>query len=348
MIRYALILLLVATLLVSCTSKQQKVLYIFNWTDYIDDTLIQKFEKQNNCKVIYDTYNSNENMLTKLLTTKSSYDIVVPSGDHVVIMAQKGLLEPIDKTKLKNYKNLDPIIMEKALSFDPSNKHAIPYFWGLTGLVYHKKYVPERIIKDASWNILANPYFVDKQKITMLDDSREVIGAALITAGYNPNDISESALSTSEEILKTWDANVSQYDNDSYKNEIQDGTTWLAQSYNGDALQIIQSNAEVGFLLPKEGATMWIDSMIIPKYAEHKDLAYRFIDFLLEPENSKINAEYVQYATPNRAALSLLTAEVKNNPLIYPNQSYLAICTMIKNIGEDVLKVDRIWQQIRK
>jgi spermidine/putrescine transport system substrate-binding protein len=263
-------------------------------------------------------------------------------------MAQKNLLEPINKAKLKNYKNLDPIIMEKSRSFDPENKFSIPYFWGTTGLIYNKKQVPDKVINDHSWNMIANPAFRDKQKITMLDDAREVIGAALIAAGFNPNDVSERALQTAAEVLKSWDANISQYDSDSYKNEIQDGTTWLAQSYNGDALQIMQSNPDVGFVLPKEGATLWIDSIVIPKYAEHKDLAYKFIDFILEAENGKINAEYVQYATPNAASLNLLPDDVKNNPLIYPNPAYLSLCTMIQNIGENVLTVDKLWQEIRK
>lgn len=346
-IRIMTILCIILTL-VSCTSKQQKVLYVFNWTDYISDDLIKKFEKENNCKVIYDTYNSNENMLTKLLTTKSSYDIVVPSGDHVTIMAQKGLLEPINTKKLKNYANLDQTILEKSRSFDPDNKYSIPYFWGTTGFVYNKKYVPNNVIESNSWNIIAHPFFKGKNKVTMLDDPREVIGSALVLSGYNPNETSEIALKKAEDVLMSWDESISQFDSDSYKNEIQDGTTWLAHSYNGDALQIMDSNPDIGFILPKEGNSLWIDSIVIPKYAENKDLAYKFIDFLLDAENGKINAEYVQYATPNKASLELLSDEVKNNPLIYPNQAYLSLCTMIQNIGDDVLKLDRIWQKLRK
>jgi spermidine/putrescine transport system substrate-binding protein len=346
---YRIILLLFVMLaLMSCNSKSDKVLYIFNWTDYIAEDLVKKFEKENGCRVVYDTYNSNENMLTKMLTTKSSYDIVVPSGDHVTIMAQKNLLEAIDTGKLKNYKNLDPAIMEKARSFDPDNKYSIPYFWGTTGLIYNKKYVPYRVLESTSWDILADAFFKEKNKITLLDDAREVVGAALILKGYTPNDTSESALKAAEEVLLQWDANVSQYDSDSYKNEIQDGTTWLAQSYNGDALQIMQSNPDISFILPKEGTSLWIDSIVIPKYAEHKELAYKFIDFLLDAQNGKINAEYVQYATPNKAALQLLPKDVKDNPLIYPNQAYLSLCTMIENVGENVLKIDKIWQIIRK
>lgn len=343
-----MVLLGLVIMIVSCSPRQGRVLYIFNWTDYISDDIIQDFEKKYNCKIVYDTYNSNENMLTKILTTKSSYDIVVPSGDHVAIMIQKDILEPINKFKLTNYVNLDKSVLEKASVFDPENTYSIPYFWGTTGLIYNKKYVPVSILQSESWNILADKFFQNKNKITMLDDAREVIGAALITAGFSPNDTSEKALEAAKEILKKWDANVSQFDSDSYKNEIQDGTTWLAQAYNGDAMQIIESNPDIDFILPMEGTSIWIDSIVIPKSSENKELAYKFIDFLLEAENGKLNAEFVQYPTPNSASLQLLSDEVKNNPLIYPGVDYLKKCSMIQNIGNKVLLIDKIWQDIRK
>jgi len=346
---YKLVILLSIILFVfSCGNRQQKVLYIFNWTDYIDDSLIKQFEKENNCKVVYDTYNSNENMLTKILTTKSSYDIIVPSGDHVEILTQKNLLEPIDKTLLKNYANLDTSILLKAQSFDPDNKYAIPYFWGTTGLIYHKLYVPFSIMQSESWNIIADPFFATKNKVTLLDDAREVVGAALIYLGMNPNDTSETAMKAAQAVLMNWDANVSQFDSDSYKNEIQDGTTWLAQAYNGDALQIMENNPDIDFIMPKEGSSLWIDSIVIPKFAEHKELAYKFIDFLLDAENGKVNAEYVQYASPNKASIQLLSDDIKNNKNIYPDPEYLEKCSMIQNIGENVLKIDTLWQEIRK
>jgi spermidine/putrescine transport system substrate-binding protein len=343
-----IILLCAVVLLFSCSSKQGKVLYIFNWTDYIADDLIKKFEQENHCKVVYDTYNSNENMLTKMLTTKSAYDLVVPSGDHVTIMTQKDLLEPIDRSKLSNYKNLDPLILEKASSFDADNKYSIPYFWGTTGLIYNKRYVPAAVLQSGSWSILADPFFKDKNKLTLLDDAREVVGGALLYKGFDPNNTSDKALKQAWEVLTTWDANVSQYDSDSYKNEIQDGTTWLAQAYNGDALQIMQNNPDIGFILPAEGTSLWIDNLVIPKTAEHKDMAYKFIDFLLDANNGKINAEYVQYASPNQASVPLLSAEAKKNLLIYPGNDYIAKCKMIQNIGENVLKIDALWQKMRK
>jgi len=343
-----IILLCLVFVLFSCSTGKKEALYIFNWTDYIDDALIRQFEKENNCKVVYDTYNSNENMLTKLMTTRSAYDLVFPSGDHVAIMIQKELLEPLDLTKIPNYSNLDGVILEKARSFDPGNVYSIPYFWGTTGLVYNIKHVPQSVIETESWDMIANPFFSGKNKITMLDDAREVIGAALITAGKSPNDTSEEALKSAQFILKGWDANISQFDSDSFKNEIQDGTTWLAQAYNGDALQIIQTNPDIGFILPREGASLWIDSVVIPKYSEHKELAYKFINFLLDAENGKVNAEYVQYPTPNQASVALLSPEDRDNELIYPPAEYLAKCHMIDNIGDRVLKIDEIWQELRK
>lgn len=346
---YRLIILLsIVLLLFSCGVKQKNLLYIFNWTDYIDDSLIAQFEKENNCKIIYDTYNSNENMLTKILTTQSSYDIVVPSGDHVEIMTQKDLLEPIDKTRLSNYANLDESLLEKAGSFDPGNTYAVPYFWGVTGLVYNKQYVPFSVMESESWNIIADPFFKDKNKVTLLDDAREVVGAALIYLGFNPNDTSDTAMKAAQAVLMNWDANVSQYDSDSYKNEIQDGTTWLAQAYNGDALQTMENNPDVDFIMPKEGSSLWIDSIVIPKSSEHKDLAYKFIDFLLDAQNGKINAEFVQYPSPNKASVELLSEEIKTNRKIYPDAAYIEKCTMINNIGENVLKIDAVWQEIRK
>ncbi|MDD3051483.1 MAG: spermidine/putrescine ABC transporter substrate-binding protein [Candidatus Cloacimonetes bacterium] len=342
-----LLLLVTILLLLSCQSKRKHVLYIFNWTDYISRDLIKSFEEKHDCKVIYDTYNSNENMLTRILNSRKSYDIVVPSGDHVSIMLNKKLLEELDKSKLKNYKNLDPKILHKAKTFDPDNKFSIPYFWGTAGLVYNKKHISDEFMKNPSWHMLSHEQFLGKDVITMLDDPREVIGSALVCLGFDANDTSDEALLKARELLLKWDKNITQYDSDSFKNEIQDGTTWIAHSYNGDALQIMEENSEIGFVLPVEGSTLWIDSMVILKNAENKDMAYEFIDFILEAQNAKENAIYVSYATPNIEAFKLLPAEISENDFIYPPDDYVNRCSSIRDIGEEILKVDEIWEEIR-
>ncbi len=331
----------------SCQSKSKPKLYIFNWTDYIAPELIEKFKQENNCEIIYDMYNSNENMLTKVTTSQAMYDIIVPSGDHLEIMKAKGLLNQIDKSKIPNLQNLDPVIMQKARQYDPTNEYGIPYFWGTSGFVYNKKYLSEEQMADVSWDIIGDTLFNGKNVISMLDDAREVVGAALIYSGFTPNTLDSQALLQAETALLRWDTNISHYDSDSYKNEIQDGTVWIAHSYNGDALQIIQENPQIGFTLPKEGSTLWIDFMVIPEQSENKELAYKFINFMLEPENSKENALYVQYATPNIQAIQLLPDDIKNNKFIYPDSVYLNKCHLINNIGEGVLQIDQIWQRIR-
>lgn len=340
-------ILVISLLLAGACAKKLPVLYIFNWSDYIDPELIKEFEAENNCRIKYSTYDSNENMLTKIKSSRESFDLVFPSGDHVNILRAAELLEPLDNAKLSNFKNLDLALLEKAQSFDEGNRYAIPYFWGLTGLMFNKRYVPEDLVSSRSWNILADKFFTDKNKVTMLDDAREVIGAALILNGYDLNDTSEAALKAAEKTLQEWDKNITQFDSDSYKNEVPDGTTWIAQAYNGDALQQMNDNPDLDFFLPVEGSSLWMDNIVMLKSSKNKELAYKFIDFLLDAENAKRNAEYTQYATPNKAASLLLHEDVKSNLLAYPPQEYLAKCYMINAIGEEVKKIDVLFEAIK-
>jgi len=338
---------LISVLLLSSCAKKMSVLYIFNWSDYIDPELIKEFETQNQCRIKYSTYDSNENMLTKIKSSRESFDVVFPSGDHVTILRDADLLEPLDNAKLANFKNLDMTLLEKAQSFDEGNKYSIPYFWGLTGLMYNKRYVPEDLVASKSWNVLGNQFFREKNKITMLDDAREVIGAALVYNGYDLNDTSDAAMAAAKRTLGDWDINITQFDSDSYKNEVPDGTTWIAQAYNGDALQQMQDNPDLDFFLPVEGSSLWMDNVVILKSSKNKELAYKFVDFLLDAKNAKRNAEYTQYATPNKAASLLLHESVKSNLLAYPSKEYLDKCYMINAIGDRVKKIDALYEAIK-
>lgn len=332
--------------LAACGSKE-KVLYVFNWSDYIDPALVKQFEQQHNCKVKIPTYDSNESMFAKIESTRESFDIAVPSGDHVTLLAQKGYLEPLDLKKLSHWGNLDPKLLEKARSFDPGNQYAVPYFWGVTGLLYNKKNVPAEVLKSGSWSMLADKYFNGKQKVSMLEDAREVVGAALISKGFGVNDTSEQALAAAAQVLKAWDQNITQYDSEAYKNEVADGTTWLAQAYNGDALQQMELNKDLGFILPVEGSSLWMDSMVILKSSQNKELAYAFIDFLLEAENARANADYVMYATPNAEAGKLLDPAFTGNTLIYPPAEYVDKCYMIEFLGDKVKAINDLFEKIR-
>jgi len=333
--------------ILSCQAVPKKTLYVFNWTDYIEPKLIRQFEKKYNCKVVYDTYNSNENMLTKLQTSNVIYDIIVPSGDHISILLEMDLLEPLDKTLLTNYYHLDPTILKRALEYDPGNEYSVPYFWGTTGIIYNTHYLSNEEMENISWDIFSDERFADKKVISFLDDVREVIGIALVYNGFDPNDYSDEALAIVRETLNRWNKNVAQYDSDSFKNEVQDGTIWLGQAYNGDALQVMDENEDIGFALPIEGSTLWIDFIAIQKNSENKELAHQFIDFLLEPKTGLINAEYVMYATPNKSVYNMLDQAMQDNTLIYPPDEYLEKCLLIKKIDEHILKFDEIWRELR-
>ncbi len=344
--KYQILAILILVLLLSaCTNKP--VLYVFNWSDYIDPELISEFEKEFDCKIKYSTYDSNENMITKIKGSRQSFDLVFPSGDHVNILVANDLAEKLDKSKLSNFANLDTLLLAKAADFDPENSYSIPYFWGVTGLMYNKKHLPQELIDKQSWGILADPFFAGKRKITMLDDAREVVGAALAMNGYDVNDTSSQALADATKTLKEWDVNVTQFDSDSYKNEVADGTTWLAQAYNGDALQQMQQNPDLGFIFPKEGSTMWMDNIVILKSAQNKDLAYEFVNFLLRADVAKRNAEYVQYPTPNKTAFELMDEATKQNKLIYLENEYLDKCQMIRFLGDDVIKINDLFEEIK-
>ncbi len=343
-----LALALIATLVVlsGCGSKKP-TLYIFNWSDYIDPYLISEFEEANDCKIKYSTFDSNENMLTKVKSSTQSFDIIFPSGDHVSILNELDLLEELDLAQLSNFNNLDPNLLTKARSFDPENNLSIPYAWGLTGLMYNKQFVPEEIVASGGWNILGDSFFEGKNKITMLDDAREVIGAALIYSGYSVNDTSLPALEAAHDVLKVWDRNITQFDSDSYKNELQDGTTWLAQAYNGDAMQQMAENPDLDFILPKEGAAMWMDNMVMLKSSQHKELAYKFIDFMLDADNAKRNSEYTMYPTPNKEAMQMMSEEFISDEIINPDEAYLEKCYMIDYLGDAVRSIDQIYEDIK-
>lgn len=344
--KYRILFLLIAALFIMSCHKGP-VLYIFNWSDYIDPELISEFEKQHGCKVKYSTYDSNENMLTKIKSSRQSFDIVFPSGDHVSILIEAGLAEKLDMSKLSNYAHMDPLLLEKARDFDTNNAYSIPYFWGVTGLMYNRKYIAPEMVEQNSWTVIGDKFFDGRRKITMLDDAREVVGAALITAGYSVNDTSQEALEAAKKILDVWDVNITQFDSESYKNEVADGTTWLAQAYNGDALQQMSENQDLGFFLPQEGSNLWMDNMVILKSSQNKDLAYEFINFMMNPEVAKRNADYVQYPTPNASAYQQLDASEKDNKIIYPDEEYLEKCHMIRFLGNDVVKINDLFEYIK-
>ncbi|MBN2830637.1 MAG: spermidine/putrescine ABC transporter substrate-binding protein [Candidatus Cloacimonetes bacterium] len=332
---------LVALFSSGCTQKAK--LRVYNWVDYIDPSLVTEFETANNCKVSIDTYGTNEEMLEHLMEYPGKYDIACPSGDHLQILQNMNLIEKLDKELIPNYSNLDLEILQKNSSYDTNNEYGIPYFWGVSGIAYNRNLVDLNPESEVSWDILSDARY--KGKIILLEDRRDLVGTALILLGCDPNDTSEENLTRAYEVLKRWDENGAIYHSPNQKKEISDNESCLAMAYNGDANSTIKDFPFIDYVLCKEGSTFWIDSLVIPKKAKNKELAYKFINYLCSPEIAARNADYVRYPSPNKTAYdTLISPEMKNNKTIYPDSTYLKKCIPLNYIGDQTTKIDSLWE----
>ncbi|GMO23238.1 MAG: extracellular solute-binding protein [Termitinemataceae bacterium] len=282
-------------------------LSIYNWTFYIPDSLIEKFAKEYNIKVIYDVFDSNETMYAKIKAGGSNYDIVFPSGDFVSIMIHEGMFEKIDKTKLENLNNIDPAVLAQT-PYDPDMTYSVPYYWGAACLIVNTAKVPNY---EKSWSIFSRTDLRDR--MTMLDDKREVLGDALVTLGYSVNSVNKSEIQAAEKlILNQWVPNITKFDSEAFGRGYANGDFWVVQGYPEAVWQEILSNPvlvkDTEFFFPKEGGPGYIDSMCILKNSKNYDNAHKFIDFIHRPE---VYAEFCNTfkfpATVNVPARELIT-----------------------------------------
>lgn len=311
-------------------------LHIYNWADYIPQDVIREFEKENNCKVIYDTYSSNEEMYSKVKQGGAGYDLIFPSGDHVKMMINDGLLEVLDLSKIPNFNNLNPVVLAKT-TFDPEHKYSVPYMMGATGLIINKKYVSDF---ENSWKIIERPDL--KDKITLLDDMREVFGAALKYLGYSVNSTNPDEIEKAKEVILKWKKNILKFDATTYAQGVVNGEFWIVHGYPENVFQLIPEEEidNFEFIIPKEGGAMWIDSMVIPKSAKNKELAYKFINFILRPEISAKISDYLMI--PPTVTEANKYKKVNN---IY-EISDLENCEIIDYIGEYIDLYNKAWEEI--
>ena len=300
---HAVLTALILPVIISCDSRER--LYVYNWSYYTPPSVIEKFEKEFNVRVIYDEFTSNEEMFAKLMASRgrhASYDIVFPSKDYVSIMIGQGLLERIDHSKLSNLGNIDPEILRIA-GYDPDMRYSVPYFYGAAGVIVNTARVSDF---EQSWSIFAREDL--NGRMTMLDDMREVLGGALAYLGYSvnsrdPREISEAANLANS----TWKPNLVKFDADNFGFGYASGEFWVVHGYPESIYEEISEDPEflrnTAFFFPKEGAPSYIDSMVILKGARNAELAHKFIDFIHRPE---IYAEFVDFfglpATVNAAA----------------------------------------------
>lgn len=337
-----------STLFVSCnkgfesSSKNSKVINVFNAGDYINPDLIGKFESETGIKVIYNTYDTNEIMYQKVKTSPGSYDLVFPSDYMVEKMIKENMAEKIDFNNIPNYNNIGDDY--KNLSYDPTNEYSIPYMWGTIGIIYDADKIKNPI---DSWNDLWNPAY--KNEIFMFDSIRDTLAIALLKLGYSQNSVNPKEIDEASEELIKQKPLVQSYVVDEVKDKMINGEAAIATVWSGDAVYIQEEAPDLNlkYVVPKEGSNKWFDTMVIPKNAPNKTGAEEFINFLLDAENAKENVEYIGYATPNLAAYSLLDEETQKDETVYPKKEVLNKCEIFKDLGDKLKLYDDAWLKVK-
>jgi spermidine/putrescine transport system substrate-binding protein len=313
-----------------------QTLYIYNWTYYIPDEVVKDFEKEYKVKVVYDMYSSNEEMFTKLKAGGSGYDLIFPSGDYVSIMIKENMLEEIDRSKVPNFQNIDPEVLAK-IHFDEGSKYSIPYMMGAAGVAVNTKFVKDF---DKSWSLFNREDL--KGRMTMLDDMREVLGAALKSLGYSVNTKNLEELQKAKELVKQWKKQIVKFDAESFGKGFAAGEFWVVQGYQENIFLELDEAAkqDVAFFIPKEGAPMYMDNMVMLKTAKNKDLAYTFMNYIHEPKVFAQIADFLMLPSINIPARDLM--QVKPNYEI----ADLASSEFKEDLGESLKDYNQIWQEI--
>jgi len=343
-------------LVAGCTKKQEaapaaaapgaapavkKQMNLAIWTNYITPELLQQFETQTGIHVEVSNYSSNEELLAKLQTGASGYDVVVPSDYMIVAMTNLGLLKPLDMAQLPNSKNLDPDLLKK--NFDPENKYTVPYSWGTTGIAVHKDLYKGTI---KSWKqLFTSPEL--KGKFTLLDDSREVIAAALKSLGFSLNSKDPAQLAKVKELLIKARKNVKAFKSET-KDALIQKEAGIMHAWSTDALQAREATqGKVEYILPEEGATLWIDNLGIPATAKNVAEAHAFINFMLDPKTNLSTVNTIWVAPANKETYNLLSPTTRGNVSMFPTKEVRAKLEQFEDLGPALESWDRIWTEVK-
>jgi putrescine transport system substrate-binding protein len=329
---------------------QAETVRVFNWSDYIGETTLADFTKATGIDVVYDVFDSNEILETKLLTGGSGYDVTVPSAHPFFARQVKaGAYQPLDRSKIPNLPNLDPALMEKLAGADPGNEHGVIYQWGTTGVGYNAAKVRERM-PDApvdSWDMVFKPEVVAKFAdcgVTLLDSPSEMIPLALHYLGLPPYSDKREDLDKAVELLASIHPHVRRYDSSGYISALAQGDTCVAVGFSGDVLQARARAIEAGngidveYVIPKEGTEIWFDVMAIPVDAPDPDAAHAFINFVLDPEVMAGITNYVAYANAVPASLPFVDEEIRDDPRIFPPADVMARLWPAQEIPDRALR----------
>lgn len=336
-------------LLSGCTTggeeSNERQLNILCWADYLHPDTIPEFERRFGLKVVYDTFASNEALLSKLQAGGSKYDIIVPSSYMVKQLKRMKLLDELDHARIKGFSNLMPRLLQS--QFDPGLTYCVPYTWGTSGIGYNTEIFGKCAVSTdrPSWDLFWDKRF--DQRMTLLDDGREVLGMAMKRSGGSYNCLEEGKISAGADALKVQKPLVMCYSSDQVIVALSSGDSYLSQIFSGDAYQARRENPQVGYAIPKEGASVWTDNFCIPRTAPHKDFAYLWLSYMLEPAVAAKCAKFTHYATANQAAFKLVSAEMKDDPNLYPPENILDTCEELHDIGQAVFLYDRYWTEVK-
>lgn len=339
----------------------QGVVHVYNWSDYIAADTLKEFEAATGIKVVYDVYDSNEIMEAKMLAGGSGYDVVFPTAQPFAErQIQAGLYRKLDMAKLTNHGNLDPAILKPLETADPGNAHAVPYMWGTTGIGYNVEKVRARLGDDMptdTWGLIFDPAIAAKLAdcgISVMDDSMEAMTGALLYLGLDPNTQDQKDFDAVAELFKKVRPFIRYFHSSQYINDLANGDLCVAHGYSGDILQARDraeeagKNVEVAYSVPKEGAILWVDVMLVPADAPHPDNAHTFINYLLQPEVIAAISNEVAYANANRAATDLVDEAIRNDPGIYPSEETLQRLVTMQTMPDRVQRNKvRVWTRIK-
>ncbi|MCX4065392.1 polyamine ABC transporter substrate-binding protein [Pseudomonas sp. S1Bt30] len=336
-----------------------KVLHVYNWSDYIAPDTIANFEKESGIKVVYDVFDSNETLEAKLLAGKSGYDIVVPSNNFLAKQIKAGVYQELDKSKLSNYDNLNKSLLKAVSVSDPDNKHAFPYMWGSIGIGYNPEKVKAALGVDKidSWDTLLKPENIAKLKscgVSFLDSPTEMLPVALHYLGLPTDTQKKDDLKKAEELFLKIRPSIGYFHSSKYISDLANGNICVAVGYSGDIQQAKSRAAEAGgkvkvaYDIPKEGAGSFYDMVAIPKDAENVDAAYKFMNYLLKPDVMAAITNSVRFPNGNEKATALVDKDITSDPGIYPSADVQAKLYAIADLPAATQReMTRSWTKIK-
>ncbi len=345
----------------SVMAAEQKTLHVYNWSDYIAPDTIENFTKETGIKVVYDVFDSNEVLEGKLMAGSTGFDLVVPSASFLERQLAAGVFQPLDKSKLPNWKNLDPELLKLTAKHDPANKYAMPYLWATTGIGYNVDKVKAALGADVplnSWDLVLKPENLEKLKscgVSFLDAPEEVFATVLNYLGKDPNsEKADDYTGPATELLLKLRPNIRYFHSSQYINDLANGDICVAIGWAGDVWQAAnrakeaKNGVNISYTIPKEGALAFFDVFAMPADAKNKEEAYQFLNYLMRPDVIAHISDHVFYANANKAATPLVSAEVRDNPGIYPPADVMAKLFTLKVQDPKIDRVrTRAWTKVK-